>query len=291
MIKKSIITAVVLLIAYEAVIRLAGIKWDTSQNDKSANLISAQNFIYNLSAEEVKKDTLIIGSSISRKLVTDSLGKNYFNLAFNAWSSYDGLELLRITEKKPACILIETNVVGYQSLQEDVKGSLSPVSYYSSKAFKSFQLQNQPVGLLVGGIKEKLKAKMEAMRRLKRQNQELYNYNVKLEKEKQMQPVPDSEMTKRFIVLKELVTGFKKQNIQVIFFEIPFDNDLENTAINQQNRKYFSQYFPESEYKYVQLPPVNNYVYSDGIHLSVESALPYTLYLKAELEKLKTVNK
>jgi hypothetical protein len=291
MIKKSIITAVVLLLAYEAVIRLAGIKWDTSQNDKSANLISAQNFIYNRSAEEVKKDTLIIGSSISRKLVTDSLGKNYFNLAFNAWSSYDGLELLRITGKKPACILIETNVVGNQSLQEDVKGSLSPVSYYSSRAFKSFQLQNQPVGLLVGGIKEKLKAKMEAMRRLKRQNQELYDYNVKLEKEKQMQPLPDSEMVKRFTVLKNLVAGFKQQNIQVVFFEIPFDAELENTAINQQNRKYFSQYFPESEYKYVQLPPVNNYVYSDGIHLSVESALPYTLYLKNELEKLKTVNK
>lgn len=291
MIKKSIITAVVLIIAYEAVIRLAGIKWDTSQNDKSANLISAQNFIYNLTDEAVKKDTLIIGSSISRKLVTDSLGKNYYNLAFNAWSSYDGLELLRITEKKPACILIETNVVGYQSLQEDVKGSLSPVSYYSSKTFKSFQLQNQPVGLLVGGIKEKLKARMDEMRRLKRQDQALYDYNIKLEKEKQMKALPDSEMIKRFTVLKDLITGFKKQNIQVVFFEIPFDNELENTAVMQQNRTYFNRYFPEAEYKYVQLPPVNNYVYSDGIHLSLESALPYTLYLKTELEKLKTVNK
>lgn len=287
MIKKSIITAVVLLIAYEAVIRFAGIKWDTSQNDKSANLISAQNFIYNLSDDEVKNDTLIIGSSISRKLVTGSLGKNYFNLAFNAWSSYDGLELLRITGKKPACILVETNVVGYQSLQEDVKGSLSPVSYYSSVTFKSFQLQNQPVGLLVGGIKEKLKARMDAMRKLKRQDQALYDYNIKLEKEKQAIALPDSEMVKRFTVLKELITGFKKQNIQVVFFEVPFDNELENTAIMQQNRKYFSQYFPVSEYKYVQLPPVNNYVYSDGLHLSLESALPYTLYLKTALEKLK----
>lgn len=291
MIKKSIIIALILLIAYEAVIRLTHIKWDTSQNDKSANLISAQNFMYNLGDEEIKNDTLIIGSSISRKLVTDSLGKNYYNLAFNAWSSYDGLEVVSLTKKKPACLLIETNVVGNQQLQQDVTGSLTPVTFYSSQIFKSFQLKNQPVGLLVGGIKEKLKARIDEMRRLKRQNQELYNYNISLEKEKQNKPLPDSEMVKRFTVLQKLIDGFKAQNIQIVFYEIPFDKELENTAIMQQNRKYFRQYFPEEKYKYVQLPAENNYVYSDGLHLNQESALPYTLYLKGELEKIKSINK
>jgi hypothetical protein len=287
MIKKSIIVAVILLLAYEAVIRLSAIKWDTSQNDKSVNLISAQNFIYNISDEEVKTDTIILGSSISRKLVTNMLGKNYYNLAFNAWSAFDGLELIKLTGKKPACLLIETNVMSNQPLPQDIKDGLSPVSYYPNKIFKSLQLQNQPVGLIVGAVKENLKERMEEMKRKKRENQQLYDYNLKLEKEKQMKTFTDSEYEARFEMMKTLVEEFRKQHVQVIFFEIPFDPQLENTVTIEKNRRYFKQYFPEAEYRHIGLPAVNNYVYSDGLHLSVQSAPEYTTYLKNEIDKLK----
>lgn len=285
MIKKSIITAIVLIAAYEAVIRLCNIKWDTSQNDKSANIISAQNFIYNRSNEQTATDTLVIGSSMSRKLVTESLGKNFYNLAFNGWSAYDGLELLKLTKRKPACLLIETNVVGNQSLAEAVSGSLSPVSLYSNKIFTSFQLQNQPVGLVVGGIKQALKTKIEAMKLQKRQDTGLYKLNVANEVKVQQNPLPDSVYENRFEVLKSLVEGFKKQGIPVLFFELPVDEALMHTSTAEKNRQYFKKYFPESEYKYIALPTENNYIYSDGIHLSIASAEQYTQYLKAKIKQ------
>jgi hypothetical protein len=287
MIKKSIIVAIILLLAYEAVIRFCAVKWDTSQNDKSANLISAQNFIYNISENEVKGDTIILGSSISRKLVTGMLGNNYYNLAFNAWSAFDGLELIKLTQKKPACLLIETNVMSNQPLPRDITNGLNPVSYYPNKFFKSLQLQNQPVGLIIGAVKENLKERMEEMKRKKRENQELYNYNLKLEKEKQTKTFTDSEYTTRFEKMKTLVQEFRKQNVEVIFFEIPFDPELEHTAAIEKNRRYFKQYFPEPEYRHIALPAVNNYVYSDGLHLSLQSAPEYTAYLKNEIDKLK----
>lgn len=285
MIKKSIITAVVLIAAYETVVRLSAIKWDTSQNDKSANIISAQNFIYNRSNEQTATDTLIIGSSMSRKLVTETLGKNYYNLAFNGWSAYDGLELLKLTKRKPACLLIETNVVGNQSLAEAVSGSLSPVSFYSNKIFTSFQLQNQPVGLVVGGIKQALKAKIEAMKLQKRQDTGLYKLNIANEIKVQQNPLNDTVYNNRFTVLKNLVEGFKKQGIPVLFFELPVDEALMHTATAEKNRQYFRKYFPESEYKYIALPQNNNYIYSDGIHLSIASAEQYTQYLKAKIKQ------
>jgi hypothetical protein len=288
MIKKSILIALVLVLIFEAFVRLSNIQWDTSQNDKSANLISAQKFIYNFPQEEIANDTVIIGSSISRKLVTDSLGPDYINLAFNAWSSYDGLQLVRLTKKKPACLLIEMNVVGYQKLQEDVASSLSPVSYYPNKYFKSFQLQNQPVGLLVGYFKNRLKSKMEAMRAQKRENQELYDLNLKMEKEKLVNVLPDSVFEQRFAGLKELIGNFKQQGIAIVFFEVPFDEQLMNTATVLKTRAYFHKYFPDNEYKYVGLPPVNDFIYSDGIHLSIKSAVIYTRYLKESLNNIKT---
>ncbi len=287
MIKKSIITAIILLAAYEAVVRLCNVKWDTSQNDKSANVISAQNFIYNQSGEETAADTLIIGSSMSRKLVTEELGKNYYNLAFNAWSAYDGLELVKLTKRKPACLLIETNVVGNQSLSEAVTGSLSPVSLYPNKVFKSFQLQNQPVGLLIGSIKEALKAKIEAMKLQKRQDTALYKLNIQNEKNVQQKPLHDSVYDNRFSVLKNLVEGFKAQGIPILFFELPVDAELINTATAEKNRFYFKKYFSENEYTHIALPAQNDYIYSDGIHLSIPSALQYTQYLKNSIEQLK----
>ena len=215
------------------------------------------------------------------------MGEGFVNLAFNAWSSYDGLELVRLTQKKPACLLIEMNIVGNQKLQEDLTGSLSPVSYYPNIAFKSLQLQNQPVGLMVGYVKNMLKSRMEEMKRKKRENQDLYNYNLKMEKEKMINVLPDSVFTARFEVLKNLIDGLKKQNIDIVFFEVPFDNELMNTPTVLITRKYFYQYFPIKEYKYIALPPANNFIYSDGIHLSQQSAIEYTAYLKNSLKALK----
>jgi len=280
MIKKSIYTAVVLLILFEVFIRTLNIQWDTSQNDKSANLITAQNFIYNFPDKEISHDTVIVGSSISRKLITDSLGKNYLNLAFNAWSSYEGLELLNLTKKKPACVMIEMNVVGDTVMEQDVLNSMNALSFNVNELFKSFQLQNQPVGILIGYFKNKLKAKMEELKRKKRENQDLYKYNLQQEKETMTKILPDSVFSARFNVLSKLVETFKKENINIIFFEIPMDNELENTPLVLTTRALFHKYFPDSTYRYIAMQSTNKYIYSDGIHLSLQSALPYTLYLK-----------
>ena len=58
MISKSIVTAIILLLLYETFTRVSdrhGL--DTSQNDKSANLISVQDFIYNYPQQDIADDT------------------------------------------------------------------------------------------------------------------------------------------------------------------------------------------------------------------------------------------
>ncbi|HLA59602.1 MAG TPA: hypothetical protein VK622_12600 [Puia sp.] len=290
MIRRSLILTAVLLILFEAFIRLSDIKWDTSQNDKAINLISAQNFIYNLPDNEVGMDTLIIGSSISRKLLPDSLGEHYVNLAFNGWSSYDGLELVRLTRKKPACIMVETNIVGNQILQQDMVSSLRPLSYYTNTTFKSFQLRNQPIGLMVGYFKNLMKNKIEEQKKKKRENLALYKFNLQLEKKKLWQTIPDSVLDAKFTVLKSMINHFRRENINVIFFEAPIDEELENTATVVKLRKYFHLYFPVGQYTYLPGPKINNFSYSDGFHLTAESAVVYTLYLKQQLNDLNNVN-
>ena len=98
--------------------------------------------------------------------------------------------------------------------------------------------------------------------------------------------VPDSVLNARFVKLKSLIDGFKKENVGIVFFEIPISKELENTASMLAVRRFFNAYFPKNEYQYIPQPAENNYVYSDGVHLSLGSALHYTLDLKRELNKL-----
>src|SRR5664279_3530391 len=126
MVWKSLFIAIILLVVYEFILRVSDIQWDTSQNDKSTNIISTQNFLYNFSEQELSEDTVIVGTSVSRKLITDSLGKHFISLAFNAWNTYDGLELLRLSGKKPACLLIETNYAKNQILPVEIESNLQP---------------------------------------------------------------------------------------------------------------------------------------------------------------------
>lgn len=285
MIRKSILITLILFVAYELFLRLVPMPPDTSQNDKSANIISAQDFLYNYSEKEVAEDTVIVGTSVSRKLITDSLGKHYINLAFNAWSAYDGLELIKRSRRKPACLLIETNYVKSQTIQPALIGSLDPVSYYPGKTFKSLHLRNQPVGLLVGLGKNLMAERIEALKEKKREDTGLYQINMKINREIMQEPAPDSVLTQRFKALKFLVDGFKKENTEVIFFEAPIDPELENMVSMQQVRDYFRAWFPPGHFRYIPPPAANAFTYSDGIHLSPVSALAYTLYLSHELRK------
>ena len=285
MISRSILVVAVLFIAFELFLRATYIPWDTSQNDKSANIISVQDYIYHYSANQLKQDTVIVGTSVSRKLITDTLGQHYVNLAFNAWSSFDGLELVRINDKKPSCILVETNYAKNQILQPEISGSLDPVSYYPGITFKSLQLRNQPTGLLIGWAKNLLKARIDRLKEKKRENTDLYNFSLQMNRQIMNQPISDSILNKRFIVLRSLIDGFKKDGVHIVFYEVPVDKELRETTSLVQVRTYFHRYFPENENQYIPSPEDAHYVFSDGVHLGAQSALDYTLFLKSELHK------
>jgi hypothetical protein len=285
MISRSVIIVAFLFIAFELFLRITDIPWDTSQNDKSANIISVQDYIYNYSANQLKEDTVIVGTSVSRKLITDTLGRHYVNLAFNAWNSFDGLELVKINGKKPSCILVETNYAKNQILQPEISGSLDPVSYYPGITFKSLQLRNQPTGLLIGWAKNLLKTRIDRLKEKKRENVDLYNFSLQMNKEIMNQPIPDSILDKRFDVIKSLIDGFKKDGVHIVFYEVPVDKELGETTSLVQVRSYFRKYFPENENLYIPSPAAAGYVFSDGVHLSAQSAMEYTLYLKSELHK------
>ena len=284
MIFRSLIVVIVLLIIFEISLRVCIVNWDTGQSDKSANLIGAQNFVYNYSKLDLSKHTIIVGSSKSRKLIIDSLGENIISLAFNGWGAYDGLDLLKRSKSLPSCILIEKISYGNVVTQQEIVSIFDPL--YSYKEFiKSTQLQNQPVGLLVGFLKDQMKAKILASKKLKRSNVGMYNSSIQIIKKNYSKPFDNSTCTSSLDKIKSMVNEFENKNVKIIFFEVPIDASLMHTSFMDSARNYYTKYFPQSAYSNID-PIINNYVYSDGIHLLPESALEYTNFLKKCLFKI-----
>jgi len=232
---------------------------------------------------------VILGTSVSRRLITDSLGRHFINLSFNAWTVYDGLGVVKMKGKPPACLLIETNYVRSLVLQPELSGIMEPISYYSGRMLKSMQLANQPAGLLVGWGKSRFQSRIDAFKEKKRQDTGLYNLNIRQNVGIMNEITPDSILIKRFAGLKQLFEQFQEEGTSIIFYEVPIDHRLRQTNSMVEVRKYFNDYFPKKDFRYISLPEKDNYIYTDGVHLNKESALAYTLYLKQELNKLKGI--
>jgi len=51
-------------------------------------------------------------------------------------------------------------------------------------------------------------------------------------------------------------------------------------------RARFHDYFPKTEFRYINIPDGNNFVTTDGIHLSDKEAIIYTEYFRQQIKDL-----
>jgi hypothetical protein len=133
MIKKSLITALVLLIAHAFISRALRDQVPAGQDQWQRNLIKAQRFIYQpeLSAQDV-----IVGSSLSCRLVQTNLPGIYV-LAFSGLAIFDGLEIVSRLDTPPRNIHVEMNFVLREPDDSFTSSLYSPILYYGRAALPS----------------------------------------------------------------------------------------------------------------------------------------------------------
>jgi hypothetical protein len=71
---------------------------------------------------------------------------------------------------------------------------------------------------------------------------------------------------------------------KILFFEIPVNYQLNHLPKANLIRKTFYENFPESKYKYIPMPDSEQFITSDGVHLTQDEALTYTIYLKEKMK-------
>lgn len=294
MICRSFIVLIILFAGYTAYINnRPGLS--VSQHQWQDNNIRAENYIY---AEPDSFRHVIIGSSLASRLNMDSL-PGYFNLSFGGQSIFDGLGIIRSSNKIPKTILIETNIFIKKEKDGFAQSFFEPLGYYGKKFFLSLRSDKQPLSILVLYMshygRKTTKRIMNGLSFSSREQKVTETLKVKdesrvevprsileLQKEKYA-TAPDSVLLQeQLALLKGYCDYFSKKGIQVIFFEMPVDKEIKNLTYPRVIRNAI-QAFASTERIPILPMDSTDYPTTDGVHLNVEEANRFSGFVKHQL--------
>lgn len=278
MAKRALLITFILLLGYSGFVYLFQEKiLRTGQNQYDRNIVTAEEFLYERGQ---KAEVVILGSSMSSRLVMDSLPGNYFCLGLSGMGVADGIALVHKSLRKPKVVLIEMNVI-LRDVNSNFETDLfHPFFFTLRKHIPILRKKYQPVAVLKALIREGAGIKQNLA--LFKLPKSLFEQEVAtLMRDENVVPEP-LKFKRKFDDLYKHVQTFQKSGIEVIFFEMPFYAEAENLALPIKIRREFLKYFPATKYKYIAVP-ADKYETSDGVHLAGLEQLRYTRYLKRNL--------
>lgn len=297
MIKKSIYITTLLFLGYNLFV--SAIKFSVTPGHQwQSNLITAENYIY----EHKNKKIVIVGSSLSVRLVDDLLPKNSYKLSFGGQSAFDGLDIIKKTDSQPGIVLIETNELFRSADKNFQNGLFMPIRYTLKKIFPALQEKNQPVcllntavfwslpkikDLLVPGNEKKIIANGNSKANPPVEN-DIKKLMLDIFIADYSKPPLDSmveEQKKKLIHYKEY---FKEKGIEIILYEMPIDEKLANSKQMESVRKLICDVFPPNQYVFLQIQDCSKFSTEDGIHLDQTSALMYTSFLTDKINRYRS---
>lgn len=277
MIRRSLLIFAVLVIGYMAFVKWGGVDWDTTQHQSNGNRIKAEQYVF---GEELPGTTVIVGSSLSFRIELDSLPRGTSNLGFGGLSVYDGLELIARSGKKPARVLIETNMLFKEPDRAFLEAMFQPGLYELRRATPILREENQPSGVLFGWLKEGAKT---ATGTVKGSEDSLAVSNMLLETNRAIFNVvpPDPTQQRYLTLLEEGVTTLESRGIEVVFLEVPISDELMHSDLAIRCRSIVEEHFPQ--HRFLRVASGSHWLTTDGLHLEWHTAQRFSGWLAAAL--------
>jgi hypothetical protein len=288
MIKKALLTTVILLVLHSLYVSFVATNYDTGQHQWQDNIIKAQNYLY----ETDNPKGVIVGSSLSARIDESILLGEVHNLAMGGLSIYDGLKVVLEKATLPEYVCVETNLITRPASQDFTNSLLSPVLYPVRKVAPSLREKNQPLGLVTGFILDKLN-KQERGGKLpasvkdakKAQQDPVFAKVLQMAKEEK-QELPDPVLlAERIKEMKDLLGKLEAKGVKVYFFEMPISFGLCDFPFPTHIREQMATHFPTSQYTYFPTPDCSQYNTTDGAHLDPVSVKAFSSWLKGQLEQ------
>jgi hypothetical protein len=286
MLRKSFIIFVVFFLVFNiaATYNVPDAKY--AQSDFQRNVINADKYIYS----DINYKAVILGSSLAYRMQTDYL-PGFYNLALSGMSVYDAGAVLLCRKTLPKTVFIEINIIQRQKSESFSQEFESPLFAFFKRIFPALRTENQPVFLIKKGI-DRLKASVGPKHVSKTRNR-VAARNVYLPDRlfKPLLAIQVNDYSKRDTALANKAIGSLKQLMQkieargskVILFEMPVYPVIQQSPKAVLIRELVAKNFPQ--HQFIAIPPTS-FKTRDGLHLAQKEAVDYTLYFKAQSDKL-----
>lgn len=279
MIRNSLILFLLLAVGYAIFLRWARVDWDTTQHLANGNRIKAERFVYD---EDRPDATVIVGSSLAYRIVLDSLPPGTTNLGFGGLSIYDGLTLVERSGKRPARVLIETNVLFREPDHGFLKALFEPGLYEMRRAVPMMREENQPSGVLFGWLKQRFVKDHAAAEEEAPANGP---DPIMLEEHRaDHAQLPADSTRQRFLaMLEQAVSALEAHGAEVVFFEVPIEPELMSSALATRSRALIENRFPGHRF----IRTTERWRTTDGLHLDKRDAQRYSGWLAGALREVR----
>jgi hypothetical protein len=294
MIRKVLLLAATLFCLYSVFLPFIGPRlnatWPAPANMFQMNVVKAQQFIY----DRRDSEAVIVGSSLASLLVQPFLSEKCFNLALIGYSVYDGLEVIKRCGAKPRIIFIETNWIERGPNEQNTEMLFLPGLYTVRKYLPALREDNRPDNVLLRPILAAWFSLIAVRSRTKgtqvggddaERRRTVRQGRLKIELAFHAE-VPNAAVLDRLIEeLESYARYFETYNVRIVFFQMPVDKMIHDSAAMRAIRSALSQHFPEERYSYLPLPARMDFETDDGIHLLPESAIEYTKFFNARAQE------
>ncbi len=295
MIKKSLITALVLVMGYHCVLPLLSKNYFWIPGQQRANYVRAQQFVHDAAADA----KVVVGSSMANELSQEILGKDFVKLTFPAGGSFTGLDIIHQAEKRPAVLFIEINTLlrdTDKGLADDATSAWRRKIREASPIFKeegrpsNYQVGflNIWVGRVCNGVVKVLNGgnKSEVVADAPMDPSVLENV-MKANREVLGRQPSEADLAARTKRLGEIVDKLTQAGTKCVFFEMPIHPSLVELSEPAAVRKTMLSRFPQEQYVWMTIAQSGADETSDGIHLVKAAADRVSQQL---VEKVKSLN-
>jgi len=276
---KSLLLVFLVFAAYSSMLKIVKPKVTAFQNQWVQNYSIAEVYMY----KPILPSTVIVGSSMSAKLLEEEFSDSVYNLSFAGGSALTGLNLIKKKNHIPRLILIETNTIELPTNYEMLNDLFTPFIWRLKRYITSLQYTYQPINIILSVMKKQFD-RSDAEKIDEKPNYKLLE-SILVRRMRQNKKADDIfEGRKELLELKKLVVFFSNKGTQIVFFKIPVHSTILASKRYIVRKTVLHKIFADMQVDWLKNPSSYKFETSDGLHLLFKGARDFSRFLNSVIE-------
>ncbi|HEU0162953.1 MAG TPA: hypothetical protein VFQ69_11155 [Rhizomicrobium sp.] len=260
LIRNTLLWALAAATLYAAVIQIFQPTFHKAPSAALTNRLFVENYVYGTPAPNI-----IAGSSMSQRMPAGALGPGFTNLALSGGNALTGLAIAIRSPATPRHIFIEINRLSDAADDTLLRQTFDEPAFSLRRYIFALRKSYQPLSVLYGVLRGSEREAPEPDLTESQRAGLIADTAAKLQR-----PIPNDALARHMDELRALITQAEERGIRPVFFEMPIEPVLSQSAQLVQLRAAVRTASPRACHLNIMIPGGAHT--NDGIHLQIRDA-------------------